>query len=184
MSDKKTIEAETQKRGTIKFFNPGKGFGFIIPESGGDDIFFHHTQMKNGLDNKRTYTNYEKISVTYEMDKGKDGRPCAVNLNFRIAEVRVPKAGAAARSGDVVLGTVLTFDWRARVPFGTIEVDGLSGTVRVDSFHITGAFEDISHLSEGAVLELKLVQSEEGGSWSAKEVAVISYDNQPLAKEA
>jgi CspA family cold shock protein len=34
------------KRGTIKFFNETKGFGFIVPEDGGKDIFVHKTNLK------------------------------------------------------------------------------------------------------------------------------------------
>ncbi|HBH23450.1 MAG TPA: cold-shock protein [Cytophagales bacterium] len=34
------------KRGTIKFFNETKGFGFIVPEEGGKDIFVHKTNLK------------------------------------------------------------------------------------------------------------------------------------------
>ncbi|MEO0720367.1 MAG: cold shock domain-containing protein [Pseudomonadota bacterium] len=33
--------------GTVKWFNPDKGFGFIRPEEGGDDIFVHITALKD-----------------------------------------------------------------------------------------------------------------------------------------
>jgi CspA family cold shock protein len=61
--------------GTVKWFNSGKGFGFINPDDGGDDLFVHHSEIKtNGsasLD--------EGQKVEFEVGQGKKG-PCATNV--------------------------------------------------------------------------------------------------------
>lgn len=51
--------------GTVKFFNNSKGFGFIKPEDGGDDIFVHATGL---IDEIR-----EDDRVKYETENGKKG---------------------------------------------------------------------------------------------------------------
>ncbi len=61
------------QEGTIKFFNEEKGFGFITPANGGDDIFVHTT----GLTTKVR----ENDKVVYEVAQGKKGLN-AVNVKL------------------------------------------------------------------------------------------------------
>ena len=60
--------------GTVKFFNDQKGFGFITPEDGSNDLFVHVTQIQG--DQLK-----EGDKVTYEIGEGKRG-PCAVNVKL------------------------------------------------------------------------------------------------------
>ena len=61
--------------GTVKWFNASKGFGFITPEDGGDDLFVHHSEIKT--EGYATLDDNQK--VTYEVGEGKKG-PCANNV--------------------------------------------------------------------------------------------------------
>lgn len=36
----------SKKRGTVKWFNNSKGYGFVSPEDGGKDLFVHHTNIQ------------------------------------------------------------------------------------------------------------------------------------------
>jgi CspA family cold shock protein len=53
------------QEGTVKFFNETKGFGFIVPTNGGEDIFVHSSGL---IDKIR-----ENDKVEYESEKGKKG---------------------------------------------------------------------------------------------------------------
>jgi CspA family cold shock protein len=61
--------------GTVKWFNASKGFGFITPEDGSEDLFVHHSEIKTegyaSLD--------EDQKVTFDVGEGKKG-PCANNV--------------------------------------------------------------------------------------------------------
>lgn len=48
--------------GTVKWFNPDKGYGFITPESGGDDLFVHFSAI-NGSGFKTLEEN-QRVSFT------------------------------------------------------------------------------------------------------------------------
>jgi CspA family cold shock protein len=55
--------------GTVKWFNPAKGFGFIQPDQGGTDVFVHISALeKAGL---RTLDEGQKVSYELVTDKGK-----------------------------------------------------------------------------------------------------------------
>ncbi len=55
--------------GTVKWFNPEKGYGFIIPDDGGKDLFVHHT----GIVGEGFKTLDEGEKVTYEVTQGRKG---------------------------------------------------------------------------------------------------------------
>ena len=55
--------------GTVKWFNNSKGFGFIAPQDGGDDVFVHFSAIKS--DGYRTLN--EGQSVSYEVEQGPKG---------------------------------------------------------------------------------------------------------------
>ena len=64
--------------GTVKWFNPTKGYGFIEPEEGGKDAFVHISAVERaGL---RTLNEGQKVS--YELQTGQNGKSSAENLSI------------------------------------------------------------------------------------------------------
>ena len=64
--------------GTVKWFNPAKGYGFIEPEDGGKDAFVHISAVERaGLN---TLNEGQKIS--YELQEGQNGRTSAEALSI------------------------------------------------------------------------------------------------------
>jgi CspA family cold shock protein len=63
--------------GTVKWFNPTKGFGFIEPEDGGNDAFVHISAVERaGLS-----TLNEGQKVSFELQAGQNGKASAENLS-------------------------------------------------------------------------------------------------------
>ena len=55
--------------GTVKWFNDSKGFGFISPAGGGDDVFVHHSAIQAG----RYKSLAEGQQVTFNTERGPKG---------------------------------------------------------------------------------------------------------------
>lgn len=63
-------------QGTVKWFNPQKGFGFIRPDSGGIDVFVHISAVERaGLSQLN-----EGQKVSFETETDRNGKASAVNL--------------------------------------------------------------------------------------------------------
>jgi cold shock protein len=61
--------------GTVKWFNAAKGYGFITPDGGGEDLFVHHSEIKT-----QGYASLDEgQKVQFEIGQGKKG-PCATNV--------------------------------------------------------------------------------------------------------
>lgn len=64
--------------GTVKFFNSTKGFGFISPDNGGKDAFVHISALERaGISSLA-----DGQKVTYDLERGRDGRESAVNVQL------------------------------------------------------------------------------------------------------
>ncbi|WP_309664457.1 cold-shock protein [Tabrizicola sp.] len=63
-------------KGTVKWFNATKGFGFIAPESGGKDVFVHVTALERAGIRQLN----DGQAVTFDVESGRDGRESAINL--------------------------------------------------------------------------------------------------------
>ena len=54
------------KQGTVKYFNDSKGFGFIIPSEGGDDLFVYRKNINKNEIGLRTLSDNQEVSFEVE----------------------------------------------------------------------------------------------------------------------
>ncbi len=71
--DNNETQAQKGQKGTVKFFNISKGFGFIKQQSG-QDLFFHVSET-NGAEPK------DGDNVEFEVGQGRKG-PCAIKVRI------------------------------------------------------------------------------------------------------
>ncbi|MBV8615941.1 MAG: cold-shock protein [Acetobacteraceae bacterium] len=62
--------------GTVKWYNPQKGYGFIAPEDGSKDVFVHVSAVEqSGIGSLN-----EGQKVSFDVERGRQGKSAAVNL--------------------------------------------------------------------------------------------------------
>ena len=83
-------------QGRIAEWNDARGFGFVVPNGGGDRVFFHVSAMA-----QRSTRPSVGILVTYELDQSSDGRPLAKMVRF------VAPSGASKRSEPSVIAGIV-----------------------------------------------------------------------------
>ncbi|HUC16267.1 MAG TPA: cold-shock protein [Acetobacteraceae bacterium] len=63
-------------QGTVKWFNPAKGYGFIQPDDGSKDVFVHISALERaGL---KSLAEGQKVS--FDVERGQQGKLSAANL--------------------------------------------------------------------------------------------------------
>jgi cold shock protein len=64
-------------QGTVKFFNAQKGYGFIVQDGGGPDVFVHISAVERA--GMRTLVEGQKVTFDIEADR-RSGKSAAANL--------------------------------------------------------------------------------------------------------
>ncbi|CAL1362201.1 unnamed protein product [Linum trigynum] len=81
--------------GTVKWFSARKGFGFVAPDDGGEDLFVHQTSIQS--DGFRTLSDGQ--AVEFSVDFADDGRSKAVDVAAVSRSRRAPPRGGGGGRG-------------------------------------------------------------------------------------
>lgn len=145
--------------GTVSWYDDTKGFGFVAPDSGGEDVFVHVSALGSGLTELS-----EGARVTYDVVEGDKG-PNARNVQLvrgsggarqatdRGRSSRPAASGAPVRGGE---GTVARYD--AERGFGFVTPDAGGADLFVHVSVVRGA----EVLEEGDRVRFKVRQSDRG----------------------
>ena len=158
-------------KGTVKFFNPQKGFGFIVRDDGGEDVFVHISAVEQaGLTD---LADGQPLEFTL-VDRG--GRISATNLRIEGEPMAVERSSAPADrgpqrqlTGEKATGTVKFFN--AMKGFGFIQRDD----GQPDAFVHISAVEraGIPTLNEGDRLEFE-IEVDRRGKYAAVNLQPVS----------
>ncbi|WP_436063621.1 MULTISPECIES: cold-shock protein [unclassified Phenylobacterium] len=157
-------------QGVVKFFNANKGFGFISPIDGGEDIFVHVTALHDsGIDNLN-----EGDEVAYEPTRDRrSGKSTATNLQLLGAAPASPRSargpsspadrGGVRTSLGTATGVVKWFN--ASKGFGFIQPDvgGADVFVHISAVERAG----LATLSDGQTVSFEVEKDQRSGKLTA-----------------
>jgi CspA family cold shock protein len=66
-----------EMKGTVKWFNDERGFGFILPDGGGPDLFVHYSSIR--MRGFKTLVEGERVE--FEIETGPHGKPLAHHVH-------------------------------------------------------------------------------------------------------
>lgn len=75
-----SLKGNTMTKGTVKWFNETKGYGFIAPNDGSNDVFVHISAVQNS--GMQSLNEGDTVSFDLEVDS-KRGKSSAVNLQIQ-----------------------------------------------------------------------------------------------------
>jgi CspA family cold shock protein len=158
-------------RGTVKFFNGAKGFGFIAPDDGGNDVFVHISALeRSGLGGLN-----EGDQVTFELEQDRrSGKLAAVDLVVTGSagpSARPPRGPSRGFGGDRDGGFQRrsTGGGSAREPAG-------AGSGVVKWFNTTKGFGFIQPRDGGADVFVHISDVEKAGLSRLADGQAVSYD--------
>jgi CspA family cold shock protein len=158
--------------GTVKFFNPAKGFGFIAPDDGGNDVFVHVSALERaGLDG---LNEGDQVDFEVELDR-RSGKLAVVDLQWIGAGAPLPKAGRTS-------GSARGFDRPSRETSsrnGDGRAAGGSGAGVVKWFNPQKGFGFIQPSDGGSDVFVHISAVERAGLRGLDEGQAIAYDVEP-----
>jgi cold shock CspA family protein len=91
---------DKENKGLLKTWKDDRGFGFIKPEDGSDDVFIHISSLKNS-----TRRPYRGDTIFYQIEHSEDGKSKAVNA--RIEGVETSSGGISGKKWLWIIAIIL-----------------------------------------------------------------------------